>query len=248
MRTQHRRGFTLIELLVVVAIIAALCGLLLPVLANARAAAKRTQCLSNLRQIYLATESYINNNFGYYPPAYYRRTVDGQKITFEWDYARVGSGGTPESIRPGIIFEGQSMDRVLQCPCYVRPDNWLSNPHGGYNYNTSYVGHGQNEDIPDPISTNDIVKAGSVALFGDGEYANGANKFMRSPLPSPGDASFSGRYAGTQGFRHGGMTNVVFADGHSDSIRQPSVDVPDKGSIAPGTGFLSNDNSMYDLE
>jgi prepilin-type N-terminal cleavage/methylation domain-containing protein len=44
-------GFTLVEILVVVAILAALAGILLPVLARAREAGRRTRCLANLRQI-----------------------------------------------------------------------------------------------------------------------------------------------------------------------------------------------------
>lgn len=67
----RRRAFTLIELLVVIAIIAILASILFPVFAQAREAARKTSCGSNVRQLGTAYQLYVQDYDETYPPAFY---------------------------------------------------------------------------------------------------------------------------------------------------------------------------------
>jgi len=106
-----RRGFTLIELLVVVAIIAILAAILFPVFAHARDAAKRANCISNLKQIALAHQMYVQDNDEVLP-TWYIRGPDGYVI---W----------PEFLSP-YYRDPKILDEGLTSPQQKRDSSWLA--------------------------------------------------------------------------------------------------------------------------
>jgi prepilin-type N-terminal cleavage/methylation domain-containing protein/prepilin-type processing-associated H-X9-DG protein len=107
-RRNSRRGFTLIELLVVIAIIAILAALLLPALAKAKEKAKRTQYMSQMRQVGIAFNMYSMDSGGAFPQAHN-----------VWDYANPNA--EPNILQVLIPYLGAKIDnasrvRVYSCP------------------------------------------------------------------------------------------------------------------------------------
>ena len=231
----------------VLAVIAALAALMLPALAGAKGRGRRVQCLNNLRQLGLAAEVYLLDQAASYPPAQYLDLVTGR--AYAWDLTVGYNAQHQVVVTPGILWEGLGSAQIQQCPAFAGSANYADNPYTGYNYNTSFIGHGQGEDIETPAVAAEVRHPARTAIFGDGQYGAGADKFMRAPWPNPGDAGFVGRWGGTQGFRHQGRSNTAFCDGHAEPLDAVFTDNADgAANVARGTGFLSADNSLYQLD
>lgn len=258
MKLKNKKAFTLIELLVVIVVIALLMAIIVPALAKARQQSKALICLNNLKQMALAAAIHTNSNNGHYPSAYYNPVITSSgTVSASWDFTVIDNAGDI-TIEPGILWQGDMIKKIQQCPSFKGDSNNPHDPYTGYNYNVSYIGHGQSENIPTPARATQVARPGECALFGDGEFTGGANKYMRSPLRAPGDRTFSARYSGTQGYRHNGKTNVAWCDGHASSQRQLYTEtkptrhknmIEDYNETADvKVGFLSPDNSAYDLQ
>ncbi len=254
-RAVQKKAFTLIELLIVIAVIALVMALLMPAMARARQQGRSVLCSSNLRQMSFAAAMYANENDEYFPMAIINEIAGATRKMRAWDFTTVSGQSVVE---PGLLWQGEMIEKIQQCPSFRGAANWANDPYTGYNYNSSYLGgtaavkNGEimAHTVVMSAKVSSVRKPNECAVFGDGEWAQGANKFMRSPFPGDLDENFSGRYAGTQGFRHLGKTNVSWADGSVRQVRKRCTETieSEKKNIAEGTGFLSDDNSAYDLQ
>src|SRR5437899_6535616 len=120
MKTENRlRAFTLIELLVVIAIIAVLAALLLPALAKAKARAKETACVNNLKQTDLGLRLWVGDTGDKYPWAL-DTAQGGSRDSEDWtDHFRVASN---ELNNFHILLCPADQEKLQRPP----PTNWVS--------------------------------------------------------------------------------------------------------------------------
>jgi prepilin-type N-terminal cleavage/methylation domain-containing protein/prepilin-type processing-associated H-X9-DG protein len=226
---KERRGFTLVELLVVVAIIAILAALLFPVLAQASAAARKSSCTSNLKQLAMAFTQYFQDYDETFPANGVNHLTGVQDIEKLWirqiqpyakndgilhcpgDNVRNAQRTFSDALRaeqdqPGLpaLSYGANWD-MMSAAKDGRPEAKIASIN--YSSQTLLVA-----DCTEPWAFGPIYTDGRGVRWSHIAYANGP--------PIAGSISvFHGGRSGAGHERHGDGSNIAYMDGHVRYLR-----------------------------
>lgn len=227
-----KKAFTLIELLVVIAIIAILAAILFPVFAQAKLAAKKTSCLSNVKQMGTAVQMYLSDNDDGYPVnAYNTPATFTYSETHWWYFGFTFKTASEAWLDPskGILFPYQKSGAIINCPDGT---NLKAGVGGapftidttkaplGYDKNILLVGSdGTYGPFQNGTQWDDVANS---ILLADAGFSGSApqSSFNGLRLPKNGATGVARgcNDSNLQG-RHGGVANVVMQDTHAKGFK-----------------------------
>jgi len=241
---QKRRAFTLIELLVVIAIIAILAAILFPVFARARAQARKTVCLSNMKQVALGSMMYTQDFDETFPVERNPNTYNPPAPNgYTWHYSvypytkNKQMWHCPEDSRNVAWNEGY-LDAQLFGP-------WNVDSHLSYAYNGAVFDNSNGVKLANFQAPAQVI----MVLDSRMEYPDLGYWCTPWDLSSPFGLVGAGAWTS-----HGGICNWAFADGHVKSIKLAATAAPTwmwyEGNVNQNdvTNFLNginNTNTEY---
>ena len=217
-----RRGFTLIELLVVIAIIAILAAILFPVFAQAREAARKTQCVSNLKQLGTAITLYTQDYDEIYPMANYASTAGNTSWQYLVDpYVKASF--------PNIVNQSANQRlSVYVCPNYLKTaDGTTSNrPSSSYAANAwvmaAFDGNRPQSAWGSVVSMAAVQFPANLVLLsphrGNCVWSEGDDRSQGNS----GSVSSCNRGYVVARSRHNDGANYLLADSHAKWVKAPT--------------------------
>lgn len=244
--TRQSEGFTLIELLVVIAIIAILAAILFPVFAQAKAAAKKTTCLSQTKQMGLGTLMYATDYDDYEPlmeiggAPQVVTSSDGPAptILFTFWFGGVGldlnnaSAGWKIVPNAGLLYPYMKSQAIMSCPSATAPkdlDGGIQHAFNlGYGVNYNVIGAGPDLGGMGSATTTSMAAPAETILLSDAASAIEVPSLGLEPsfiLQPPSNGGAPTMYG-----VHTQMCNIAWCDGHSKSAslsKRPASFYPD---------------------
>ena len=252
-----RSGFTLVELLVVIAIISILAAILFPVFARARENARRSSCMSNLKQMGLAWMQYTQDYDEKAVPSgleglSFGNIGNGDRVLWNGQVRFTGDNAADTAFADpsrSPMWPYMKNSQFTGCPSATFEANWWGVTH--YGYNNMYIGGYGDWNVaagttsPNaarmtklPTSLARIPKPSEIALFADaaGAFPNPA----RYPWLYPPSANVTP----TAHARHLETCTVAFVDGHVKSLRVTFGSTATETQRANNIGYLSSNGDL----